>query len=34
MAHLKRRGFDEESILSALRGKVPGMHLRRFETGE
>jgi SOS response regulatory protein OraA/RecX len=32
--HLRQRGFEEENILSALRGKIPDATLQRFETGE
>jgi SOS response regulatory protein OraA/RecX len=32
--HLRQRGFDEESIFGALRGKIPDAALQRFETGE
>jgi regulatory protein len=34
LLHLRSRGFDEESILSALRRVVPPALWRRFETGE
>jgi regulatory protein len=32
--HLRRRGFDEDSILSELSQRIPAALLRRFETGE
>lgn len=32
--HLQRRGFDEESILPAVRRLIPDAIWRRFETGE
>jgi hypothetical protein len=32
--HLRQRGFEEETIFSALRGEIPDAALRRFETGE
>ncbi|HTY62120.1 MAG TPA: RecX family transcriptional regulator [Acidobacteriota bacterium] len=32
--HLRQRGFEEENILGALRGKIPDATLQRFETGE
>jgi regulatory protein len=34
VAHLRRRGFDEDSILSALKHTIPAAILQRFETGE
>jgi SOS response regulatory protein OraA/RecX len=32
--HLRQRGFDEENILSALRGSIPAEALQRLQTGE
>jgi SOS response regulatory protein OraA/RecX len=32
--HLRQRGFEEENILSALKGKIPDAALQRFQTGE
>ena len=32
--HLRRRGFDEDAILTALRPIIPAGLWRRFETGE
>jgi len=32
--HLRRRGFDKERILDALREKIPAASLQPFETGE
>jgi len=32
--HLRRRGFEEENIVRALKGEIPDAALRRFETGE
>jgi SOS response regulatory protein OraA/RecX len=34
IVHLRRRGFDEESILNALRPVVPAAMLQRLETGD
>jgi SOS response regulatory protein OraA/RecX len=34
IAHLRRRGFTEESILDALRLVVPAAMLQRLETGD
>jgi regulatory protein len=32
--HLRQHGFDDENILSALRGVMPAAALQPFETGE
>jgi SOS response regulatory protein OraA/RecX len=32
--HLQRRGFDEATIIGALRGAIPNAVLKHFETGE
>jgi SOS response regulatory protein OraA/RecX len=32
--HLRQRGFEEETIFSALKGEIPDAALRRFRTGE
>ncbi len=34
IAHLRRRGFDDESILGALRKLFPAAALQPFETGD
>jgi len=34
IAHLHRRGFDEESIAAALRETIPAALLQQIETGE
>jgi hypothetical protein len=34
IVHLRRRGFDEESILNALRHVAPAAMLERLETGD
>ncbi len=34
LAHLRHRGFDEETILGALKGIIPAESLQRLESGE
>jgi regulatory protein len=34
IAHLRRHGFEDDNILSALRQTIPAALLQRFETGE
>ncbi len=34
IVHLSHRGFDEETILGALRGIIPAEYLRRLESGD